>query len=554
MILASLIRLEKNARRLSEILSVLGRYGLADWFGGMPYDWIQNRLVAFDGQRLGGLTRETRIRLALIELGTTFVKLGQILSTRQDLVGPGLAAELKQLADRVPPDPPEVIRETVSAELGRPPEDLFEVFDAEAFGSASVAQVHRARLRDGRRVIVKVQHAGIEGKVHCDLDLLMGLAELLQKHAPQLRSYQPAVTMRELRRSLLCELDFSSERRNLEAFARNFADDQAVHFPAIHPELCSRRVLTMEQLEGIKVTSREELHASGIDLNEVALRAADVYLEMIFRDGFYHADPHPGNFIVLPGGVVGILDFGMVGRMDARLREQLDALLLAVGRGDSERLMEWTLNLGGSLSDSDRAGLQGEVGGLAAEVVGQSIGDMDISGAIERMTEIMHRYGLLMPPPVSRLLKTLVMLEGTARELSPHFSLAEVLERHQARSARALADPQVWLRKMERSYREWERLAKVLPTSLADVLSGLRGGTLEFQHSDRHLGGAVDRLANGVLSASLFLGAAQLLGRASREKDWDGAKAIGVAFLVAAVVLAIRLQRAIRKAEMKNDA
>ena len=554
MILPSITRLEKNARRLNEILSVLGRYGLADWFGNLPYDWIQKRLVAFDGQRLGGLTKEARVRLALIELGTTFIKLGQMLSTREDLVGPTLAAELKQLQDRNPPDPPEVVRQTVTAELGKPPEEVFQEFEAAAFASASIAQVHRARLPDGRRVIVKVQHAGIEGKVNCDLDLMMGLAEVLQKHVPQLRSYGPVAATRELRRVLLRELDFSSERRNLETFTRNFAEAKTVHFPTVYPELCSRRVLTMELLEGILVTNYEELHASEIDLNEVALRAADMYLEMIFRDGFYHADPHAGNFILLPGGVVGVLDFGMVGRMDEQLRDHIDTLLLAVSRGDSERLTEWALSIGRRLTDRDRAGLQSEVSDFATELVGQSIGDMDISGAIERITDMMRRYGLLMPPSVSLLLKTVVMLEGTARQLDPSFSLAEVLERHHASAAHTFADPQLWLRKMERSYRDWERLAKVLPESLADVLSGLRGGTFELKHSDLRLAAAVDRLVNGVLSAALFLGAAQLLSRASRDTVGHGANVIGVVFLLVAVALAIRLERAIRKAEKENDA
>lgn len=554
MILASMTRFENHARRLSEILSVLGRYGLADWFGDLPYDWIQKRLVAFDGERLGGLTKEARIRLALIELGTTFVKLGQMLSTREELAGPALAAELKQLQDGTPPDPPEVVRRIVEAELGRPPEVLFQEFEEAAFASASIAQVHRARLPDGRRVIVKVQHAGIEGTVHCDLDLMMGLAEVLEKHVPQLASYQPVATTRQLRRTLLCELDFSWERRNLETFTRNFAEAKTVHFPAVYRELCSRRVLTMELLDGILVTHEEELHASGMDLNEVALRAADMYLEMIFRDGFYHADPHPGNFILLPGGVVGVLDFGMVGRMDETLRDHVDTLLLAVSRGDSALLTEWTASLGRRLTDSDRAAMQGEVSDLAAELVEQSIGDMHISSAVERMTEIMRRYKLLMPPPVSLLLRTVVMLEGTARQLNPSFSLAEVLERHQASAIRSFADPQRWLRKMEVSYREWERLARVLPGSVADVLSGLRGGSFELKLSDLRLEKAVDRLVNGLLSAALFLGAAQLLSRASPDMAGYGANVLGLVFLGAAVVLAVRLERAIRKAEKEHDA
>jgi ubiquinone biosynthesis protein len=554
MILPSITRLDKNARRLNEILSILGKYGLADYFGNLPYDWIQKRLVTSDGQRLGGLTTEARVRLALIELGTTFIKLGQILSTREELVGPALVAELRQLQDRTPPDPPEVVRRTVAAELGKSPEEVFQVFEAAAFASASIAQVHRAQLPDGQRVLVKVQHAGIEEKVNRDLDLMMGLAEVLQKHVPPLRSYQPVATIRGLRHVLLSELDFSSERRNLEAFTRNFAEAKTVHFPTLYPELCSRRVLTMELLEGILATNYEEMHASGIDLNEVALRATDMYLEMIFRDGFYHADPHPGNFMLLPGGVVGVLDFGMVGRIDEHLRDNLDTLLLAVSRGDSELLTEWTLSLGRRLSALDRAGLRSEVNDLATGLVGQSIGDMDISGAIERLTEIMRRYGLVMPPSVSQLLKTVVMLEGTARQLSPSFSLSEVLQRYQARAAQTLADPKRWLRKVERSYRDWERLAKILPGSLAEVVSGLRAESFELKHSDVRLGRAVDRLVSGILSAALFLGAALLLSRASQDTVGYGANAIGIAFLVVAVILALRLQRAIRKAEKENDA
>ena len=194
--------------------------------------------------------------------------------------------------------------------------------------------------------------------------------------------------------------------------------------------------------------------------------------------------------------------------MDEHLRDNVDNLLQAVSRRDSQLLTEWASSLGRRLTDQDRAGLQSEVSDLATELVGQSIGDMDISGAIVRMTDIMHRYGLLMPPSVSLLLKTLVMLEGTARQLSPSFCLSEVLERHQASAAHTFADPQRWLRKMERSYRNWERLAKVLPESLADVLSGLRGGTIEFKNSDLRLKQAVDRLVIGTLSAALFLGAA----------------------------------------------
>src|SRR5438105_339797 len=243
-------RFDRNAKRVGEILAILGRYGLADWLSGLNYDWIHGRLVSFDGERLGQLTHEARIRLALTELGTTFIKLGQILSTRADLVGPELAEELGQLRSNTPPDPPEIVRGTILSELGKPVDVLFTEFDDQPLASASIGQVHRARLPSNQAVVVKVQHAGIEQKILEDLNITAGLAELLQKHVPRLRPYQPVATVREFRRILLNELNFALERRNLEEFAKNFANNPGVHFPAVFPDLCSRRVLTMEMLEG----------------------------------------------------------------------------------------------------------------------------------------------------------------------------------------------------------------------------------------------------------------------------------------------------------------
>jgi ubiquinone biosynthesis protein len=299
-------------------VSILSRYGLADWLAGLNYDWLQGRLVSCDGERLGKLTHEARIRLALTELGTTFIKIGQILSTRADLVGPDLAEELGQLRSNTPPDPPQTVRDTILSELGKPVDQLFVDFDEHPSASASIGQVHRARLAAGQAVVIKVQHAGIEQKILEDLDITAGLAELLQKHVPRLRPYQPVATVREFRWILLNELNFGLERRNLEELAKNFADNPSVHFPIVYPDLCSRRVLTMEMLQGLSAENIEGLRQAKVDLDELARRGANMYLEMIFRDGFYHADPHPGNLMVLPGGVIGILDCGMVGRIDDR--------------------------------------------------------------------------------------------------------------------------------------------------------------------------------------------------------------------------------------------
>jgi ubiquinone biosynthesis protein len=308
-------------KRITEIARVLRRYDLADWIQKIPSGESRNLLTSHESQSTVERPWEERVRLALTELGTTFSKLGQILSTRADLVDPDLANELGKLQASTPSDPAEAAGRTIEAELGLRPEQLFGEWEPNAFASASIAQVHLAKLSSGQLVVVKVQHDGIEKRIRTDLDLLTALAQLVENHMPGAQAYQPVATVTEFRRTLLRELDFSAEMRNAEEFRRNFAADATVCFPVAYPRLCSRRALTMEMMVGIPGSKQGELHEAGADLDEFARGAANIYLNMIFRDGFYHADPHPGNYMLLPGTVVGVLDCGMVGRIDGRLRE-----------------------------------------------------------------------------------------------------------------------------------------------------------------------------------------------------------------------------------------
>ena len=303
--LNALTRLERNIRRTGEIVGVLAKYGLADWVKGLDYPWIQDRIKSFDGQPIPDLGIEQRVRLAFTELGTTFIKLGQMLSTRPDLVGPEMARELAHLQVAVPADPPEAVRNTIETEFGKPLSALFAQFSDAPLASASIAQVHLATLHSGEEVVVKVQHAGIAEKTAPDLDILTDLAGWVESHAPQIRRYQPIMVIQQFRRTLLRELNFTYECRNLEEFRGNFAQDDTVRFPRPYAEYSGRRVLTMERLKGILGTDSAALLASGDDLTELARRGANMYLQMIFRDAFYHADPHPGNVMLLPGAHSG---------------------------------------------------------------------------------------------------------------------------------------------------------------------------------------------------------------------------------------------------------
>ena len=450
------------------------------------------------------------MRLAFTELGTTFIKLGQMLSTRPDLVGPEMARELAHLQTAAPADPPDTVRATIEAEFGKPLSKLFAQFEEAPLASASIAQVHLARLHSGEQVVVKVQHAGIADKIMPDLDILAGLAELAEKHASQIRLYQPVAVVRQFRRTLLRELDFTFERRNLEEFAEHFAQDDTVHFPRAYAQFSTRRVLTMERLDGILGTDSAALAASGADLNEFARRGANMYLQMIFRDAFYHADPHPGNLMLLPGGVVGVLDCGMVGRLDEELAEGLEEMLMAVVNHNSADLGEIILRLGSAPPATPRDELRADLTDFVADYVGQSIQDMDLSGALNSLFEIIRRYNITLPPPLSLLLRTLVELEGTAQRLSPEFSLAEVFRPFYTTMVRRRLSVRRILGRLQHAYRDWERLVQSLPRDLGDVLKRVRDGTFSVHLDLRHIDPVINRLVLGVMTAALFVSSALL--------------------------------------------
>ncbi len=544
--LAPIERLERNARRVGEIVGVLAKYGLADWLSGIPMTRVQDWLQSMEGQRITELRVEERVRLALTELGTTFVKLGQMLSTRPDIVGPEMAQELSQLQSAAPADPPEVARRTVETELGRPPEELFAEFVPEAAASASIAQVHRARLQGGGWVALKIQKQGVEAKVEADLSILSGLAELAEKHATQLKNYQPVALVRHFRHSLLQELDFTHERRNIEEFTRNFAHDAAVRFPAAYREFSSRRVLTMDWLEGIPGGAADRLTASGVDLNEFARRGANLYLAMIFRDSFYHADPHPGNLLLLPGGQVGVLDCGMTGRLDEGLRDDIEGLLLAVAQADAEGLTDVVWRLGAVLPECPREQLRADLSEFVADYANRSINELDLSAALNGLSDIIRRNRIFLPPRLSLLLRTLVLLEGTSRLLNPRFSLAELIQPFYQQALGRHLSPRRVLVRLQRTYRDWDRFLQALPRDLNETLIRFRTGKFSVHLDHRHLDPVVNRLVLGIMTASLFLGSS-LLWSMKAPPMLGGVSVFGSIGYMMAVYLGWRLYRAIKK-------
>jgi len=551
----SIPHLYRNVKRWTEILAVLSKYGLADWLAPTNIDFIKDRLSSRDGEAIARLTREARIRLTLTELGPTFIKLGQLLSTRPDVVGRDLAQELKQLQDNTPADPPDVVQKAVEAELGQPLGDLFAEFDLTPIASASIGQVHRARLNTGERVVVKVQHAGISAKVNEDLEVLGGLAQLAEQF-PEFAPYRPTANVAEMGRTLRRELDFGREERNLHQFAELFRDDPTITVPKAYTELSTPQVLTMDMIDGIPLSQPGLLEAAGLDREEVARRGANLYMQMIFMHGFFHADPHPGNILLLPGNVVGLLDFGMVGRIDERLRENIEDMLMAIVQHDVPLLVRIIKQIGKPPPQLDEAGLANDVADFVGIYSTQSLEHFPVGAALTDMMDIMRRYRIMLPPNVAMLIKTLVTLEGTARLLSPRFSLMEVMQPFHRRMLLRRFSPARQAKKLRRLYLEVEQLVEVLPQRIIQILEQVQDGKFDVHLDHRGLGPSVNRLVLGMLASALFVGSSFLLSYQvppllfHKAEVWLGMKDISVLGLsgcVLSLLVGLRLLRAIGK-------
>lgn len=538
-------QLVRNSNRFREVVTVLVKHGLASWMKAVRLDWVQRVFQKNPGPQ-PDVSLEARVRLALTELGPTFIKLGQILSTRPDLIGFDLANELAQLRANTPADPPEQVRRTIEEDLGEPVELLFADFNDEPLASASIGQVHRATLETGEQVVVKVQHVGIEEKMMTDLDILYRLAEIAQEVSSQLRQYRPLETAEEFGRTLQSELDFRREQRNLMMFRRNLRGNKNVHVPQAYPELSSERVLTMEYIEGFFISDRERLAAEDVDTERLSRQGAMVFLDMIFRDGFYQADPHPGNLVVRPDHTIGLLDAGMVGRIDELLREEIESVLLAVVEQDAQRITEILVRLGSAPRGFDETALRADVDDFVDLYSGQSLGEFDLSGALREMMAIIRKHQIILPTKIAMLLKALIMLEGLARQLNPKFSLAELLHPYSMRAVRRRLSPKRLWRRLEHSYRDWNRLFEILPRDMADILHRVKQGSFDVHLDHRRLDTSVNRLVMGIITAALFVGSA-MLWASNTEPVVYGVSVVGAVGCAVAVALGWNVIRAIKK-------
>jgi len=504
-------QLYRNLRRWREILTVLRRYGLADWLSQFPQLPFQDWLKDSDGQPLASHSREVRVRMALTELGPTFIKLGQILAARPDLVGTSMANELKRLHSDVPAVDPLTIRKTLRDELGGLVDTEIVDFDETPLATASIGQVHRAYLADGTDVVIKVQRPNIEAMMICDLDVLEGLAQLAEK-VEGLAAFSPQKLVQQMAPMVRRELDFGRERQNLHVFARILADIPGVAIPRPIDSLCTRRVIVMTRLAGQDLsrshlveglTESQRLHAARL--------ITTVYMQMLFNHGLFHADPHPGNLVLLASGGVGILDFGMVGRIDTRLREQIEEMLMAIGNGDSSRLTQLVRRAGNAPVSLDEAALSVDVSEFIATYGHQDLGSFDLTGALNDLGEVLHRHGIKLPTQSAMLMKMLVSLEGTLSALSADFDALEIMAGFVRRASLNRLSPRRRIRQALRMVLEAEYFMQIVPDQLLGLLDQARRGQISVKMEHHRIGATVNRLVLGLIASALFLGSSLML-------------------------------------------
>jgi ubiquinone biosynthesis protein len=458
-----------------------------------------------------------RLRLALEELGPTFVKLGQILSTRADLLPASYRLELAKLQDAAPHLAPEIVREIVSVELDATLENAFASFDHEPIAAASIGQAHAAVLKDGTAVVVKVRRPGAAETIEQDLEILRSCAARAARRWDHGDAYDFPGLVDEFAHTLRAELDYLREGHNAERFAASFAEDSEVQVPRVFWEYTTSRVITLERISGLKITDLEALDAAGVDRRELAQRATRVTAKTVFEDGFFHADPHPGNFFIEPHGRIGIIDFGMVGTLSDRMRDQLAAVMVAVVRRDPERLGGALIGLGSSTHPVDRARLRGDLAGLLDQLDGRTVGDIEVGSIVGEILDIMRRHRLRIPRDLALLLKAFVMDEGLATQLDPDFRLAEALKPYVYRHLLSRLSLASLATRLKQFGIDAEELTLDLPSQIHRALDVLGTGGFdlhlradELQPIADRAESLVNRIAMSVLAAAAIDGFAEL--------------------------------------------
>ncbi len=506
----------RDLGRLHDIASILIRYGFGDMVRRLGMAGALERtgkvLHWREASELARLEPPARVRRALEDMGPTFIKLGQILATRVDLFPPEWIVEFEKLQDHAPAVPFSEIRRQLREELGVEPEEIFASLSPEPLAAASIAQVHRARLPEGDEAVVKVRRPGIRPIIEADLRLLDRLAVVMEKEAPELRRFRPREVVRQFTLSLRRELDLAAECRSAERIARNFADHPEIVIPRVYWQWTGERVNVQAYIDGIPGRDLEAVDAAGLDRKILAQRGADAVLKMILEDGFFHADPHPGNVFYLVENRIAFIDFGMVGRLSEQRRYQVVDLLHGMATRDSEQVVEVMLDwAGGRETERERLGI--EIDAFIDQYHGVPLKELRIANMLADFTTLLRDHQLALPPDLALLTKAFITLEGMGRQLDPEFEMIAHTEPFLRRQILARYAPDALARRGWRALTTTLDILVALPQDLRQLLRDARTGRVrlhvDVERLDRfgdRLDRAASRLAMGIVIAALIIG------------------------------------------------
>jgi ubiquinone biosynthesis protein len=511
----------RSIRRYRQIGGVLFKYGFDQFLEYLNLSHViarGKRIFRRDEIKIAQLSPAERMRLALEELGPSFVKLGQLLSTRPDILPKSYITEFSKLQDEVPSFRLKGVREQVHAELGGELEELFSSFEPEPIAAASIAQVHRACLVSGEEVVVKVRRPGIVELVETDIDVLMGLAQLAERHLPGSEIYDPVGLVREFARTIRREMDFSREGHTIEKIAGNFTGDKTLYFPKVFWKTTSKGVLTLEYINGIKVSDLPALERAGLDRPLIAKRGADAFLKMVLTHGFFHGDPHPGNVFILPDNIICLLDYGMVGRLDEQLKGYLVDLLLAIIRRDVEEVIS-LLSYSGDLPDQlNYRALKRDLSEFIDSYYELPLQEIEVGRMLMEFIEIITTYHIKFQPDLMLLTKALITIEGMGRELDPGFDMIEHLRPFMEKAIKERISPQHVARDVREHLVALAHLIKNLPKDLKELLTRINRNKfkidLEHRGLDRliqELDKSINRLSSSLIIAALIVGSSIIM-------------------------------------------
>lgn len=496
----------KNAGRVREIVGVFARHGFADLM-------MRMRLTRFMGSHSAEkptYPTEVRLRNAFEELGPTFVKLGQVLASHPDIIPENFTTEFERLQDKVMPVPFHEIRTVVESELKDSLGNLFQEFDETQVAAASIAQVHGAVLKSGERVAVKVQRPGIEKTIHTDISILRGLVILLERYVPETKVFGPKDLVEEFARAILLELDFYVEANNIRRIKLNLAEKTKVAIPTFYRSHSTSRVLTLERFDGVRFSDRDAIANLSISPAEIIEIGADAFFYMVMHDGLFHADLHPGNLFVLPDGRLGIIDFGMVGRLSKKTQDSILILFTSLLDEDFETLAAEYLNISQSRGSTDMQRLQKDLMDFISPYIGMSLGDVNIGKVLLRSTSIAAKHQLVVPRELILLFKSMINLEALGRRLDNQFDLLSLGNRLARQTLTSRYSKDRILREFAVVGRDIQQLAEMSPRILTRFLRRWSSNHFQFEYRNKDmelLSRSIHTLAHAVVLSALILGA-----------------------------------------------